>query len=99
MSEDIVDRLTAWVEHEVREPDPARAILDARDAIVAARKVAMELSAAVIGSKTLAEARWHAWRMAPIDARSVLVQGFHEVEARWRSMERLADNQPTEAQP
>jgi hypothetical protein len=84
MSEDIVDRLTAWVEHEARETDPARAILDARDAIVAARKALMNLSAAVVGSDTLEEARSIAWKLAPLDDRSVLIQGFHEVEALWR---------------
>lgn len=84
MSEDIVDRLTAWVEHEAREPDPARAILDARDAIVAARKALMNLSAAVAGSDTIEEARSIAWKLAPLDDRSVLLQGFHEVESLWR---------------
>ena len=84
MSEDIVDRLTAWVEHEGLEADPARAILDARDAIVATRKALMNLSAAVVGSDTLEEARSIAWKLAPLDDRSVLLQGFHEVEALWR---------------
>ena len=84
MSEDIVDRLTAWVEHEPREPDPASAILDARDAIIATRKALMNLSAAVVGSETLEEARSSAWKLAPLDDRSVLLQGFHEVEAGWR---------------
>ena len=84
MSEDIVDRLTAWVEHETREADPARAILEARDAIVATRKALMNLSAAVVGSDTLEEARSIAWKLAPLDDRSVLIQGFHEVEALWR---------------
>jgi hypothetical protein len=84
MSEDIVDRLTAWVEREAREPDPASAILDARDAIIATRKALMNLSAAVVGADTLQEARSIAWKLAPLDDRSVLLQGFHEVEARWR---------------
>lgn len=84
MTEDIVDRLTAWVEHEASEPDPARAILDARDAIVSTRKALMNLSAAVVGSDTLEEARSIAWKLAPLDDRSVLMQGFHEVEALWR---------------
>jgi hypothetical protein len=84
MSKDIVDRLTAWVEHEAREPDPASAILDARDAIIATRKALMNLSAAVVGSDTLEEARSIAWKLAPLDDRSVLMQGFHEVESLWR---------------
>jgi len=108
VTEDIVDRLTAWVEHEAREPNPARAILDARDAIIATRKALMNLSAAVAGAETLEEARSIAWKLAPLDDRAVLMQGFHEVEAAWRfdpkavegfKMTTLSRGEPPETTP
>jgi hypothetical protein len=85
MSDDIVWRLRRWVDREISEDDPAGAISAAIDEIVELRHRLAELGAIVRTSRTRKEATEAADRLAPMDVRSLLLNGFHQVDKAWRS--------------